>query len=329
VYADNTRLAGSWKAPSGHQLSLTMLFFATEATFDYFQFNLMPSLLATASSDCTISPAPGAFVVPKSSGTPALAALANVAASAYGGNGAACFYSDMMTPTTGVAWSLALSACPAGFFCADGAAAPTPCPAGSYSPAPGSASSASCLPCGAGLNSSAGAGACCALGSWSAPSSTACAACPAGTFSATQGAANASACLLCEAGRFSAAPGSNSSAACLACDAGSFSAGGATSCTSCAAGTFAKRPGAAACQACPGGHFCPAGTASWARLNCGRGNYCPDGSAAPLPCPLQVPPAGGWGALRAQGPAFLVETAHCRDHCFWNASSGDGRLSKC
>ena len=40
-------------------------------------------------------------------------------------------------------------------------------------------------------------------------------------------------------------------------------------------------------------------------------------------------PAGGWGAQGVQGPAFLVETAGCANHCFWNFTSGDGVLSKC
>jgi hypothetical protein len=113
------------------------------------------------------------------------------------------------------------------------------------------------------------------------------------------------------------------------CPIGSFSPSGSSSCTPCFAGTFTSSTGSTSCQRCPGGHYCPAGTSSWARLNCGRGNYCPDGSGAPTPCPYQVPPSGGWGALQVQGPAFLVETAHCLNHCFWNFTSGDGMLSKC
>ncbi len=113
------------------------------------------------------------------------------------------------------------------------------------------------------------------------------------------------------------------------CPKGSFSNAGAANCTLCPAGTFASSTGSTSCQQCPGGHYCPTGTSSWARLNCGRGNYCPDGSGAPTPCPFQVPPTGGWGALQVQGPAFLVETAHCLNHCFWNFTSGDGMLSKC
>ena len=113
------------------------------------------------------------------------------------------------------------------------------------------------------------------------------------------------------------------------CPKGFFSNAGASNCTSCPAGTFASTTGSTSCKQCPGGHYCPARASSWARLNCGLGNYCPDGSGAPTPCPYQVPPPGGWGALQVQGPAFLVETAHCLNHCFWNFTSGDGMLSKC
>ena len=131
--------------------------------------------------------------------------------------------------------------------------------------------------------------------------------------------------VLCPAG--SACPLSSVNA--TLCPKGSFAPAGASSCTPCPAGTLAPAAGASACQQCPGGHYCPAGASSWARLNCGRGSYCPGGSGAPAPCPLQAPPAGGWGALQVQGPAFLVETAQCLNHCFWNFTSGDGALSKC
>ena len=113
------------------------------------------------------------------------------------------------------------------------------------------------------------------------------------------------------------------------CPKGSFSKAGASNCSPCPSGTFTSATGSTSCQQCPSGHYCPAGTSSWAHLNCGRGNYCPDGSGAPKPCPYQVPPSGRWGALQVQGPAFLVETAHCLNHCFWNFTSGDGVLSKC
>jgi ATP-dependent protease HslVU (ClpYQ) peptidase subunit len=121
---------------------------------------------------------------------------------------------------------------------------------------------------------------------------------------------------------------------CIMCPPGSFSStSSAPSCSPCAAGTFAKPFGSTSCEVCPGGHYCPAGTSLWARLNCGRGNYCPDGSADPIPCPIQIVPVpdASWAShpLTAQGPAFLVETSSCPNHCFWNFTSGDGMLSKC
>jgi streptogramin lyase len=136
---------------------------------------------------------------------------------------------------------------------------------------------------------------------------------------------------------FSCSPGTYAnftSRSCILCSPGSFSATSmAPSCSPCAAGTFAKPFGSTSCEACPAGHYCPAGTSSWARLNCGRGNYCPDGSAEPIPCPIQIVPVpyASWAShpLTAQGPAFLMETSACLNHCFWNFTSGDGMLSKC
>lgn len=134
---------------------------------------------------------------------------------------------------------------------------------------------------------------------------------------------------LCPAGSFCPASSINATL----CPKGTYSPSpGASSCTPCPSGTFASVFGSTSCQPCPGGHACPSGTSSWARLNCGRGNYCPDGSSSPTPCPFQMPPSGGWGALQAQGPAFLMETASCLNHCFWNftsGTSGDDRLSIC
>ena len=134
-----------------------------------------------------------------------------------------------------------------------------------------------------------------------------------------------SAPILCPAGFY--CPFGSTSA--IPCPRGTFASTGAANCTICPAGTFSFATGTKSCQQCPGGHYCPAGTSSWARLNCGSGNYCPDGSGAPTPCPYQVPPTDGWGALQVQGPAFLVETANCLNHCFWNFTSGDGAMSKC
>jgi sugar lactone lactonase YvrE len=172
----------------------------------------------------------------------------------------------------------------------------------------------------------------CAAGNFANFTSRSCSLCPPGSFSATS---MAPSCSPCAAGTFSGAAGADTPTACSPCQAGSYSSSGAQSCTTCAGGTFAKHFGSTSCKACPGGHYCPAGTSSWARLNCGRGNYCPEGSVMPTPCPIQVPPSPmtSWAehtsASGVQGPAFLVESSSCLNHCFWNFSSGDGFLSIC
>jgi hypothetical protein len=150
-----------------------------------------------------------------------------------------------------------------------------------------------------------------------------CPPCGNGMFS---GAEDVQSCALCPAGSVV----SNSATSCDACAPGSFSStAGSKNCTLCPSGTFASFPRSLSCQRCPAGHYCPANTSSWSRLNCGRGFFCPEGSGAPKPCPFQVPPVGGWGQLSVQGPAFMLETAGCINHCFWNFTSGDGVLSKC
>ena len=134
-------------------------------------------------------------------------------------------------------------------------------------------------------------------------------------------------CVVCPAGSYC------STGIPILCPAGSFCPLGSTTPTPCAGGPFSKDPGSLSCEACPGGHYCPPGTSSWAGLNCGRGKWCAEGSAAPTPCPTQVvpPPYSSWAQhpLGSQGPAFLLETAACLNHCFWNFTSGDGLLSKC
>ena len=145
-----------------------------------------------------------------------------------------------------------------------------------------------------------------------------CVPCPASYFCAS------GAPVICPAGSYCRLSSTNA----LLCPKGSFSNAGASNCTLCPAGSFSSSAGSTSCQQCAGGHYCPAGASSWS-LNCGRGNFCPDGSGSPTPCPYQVPPTGGWGALQVQGPAFLMDTARCLNHCFWNFTSGDGVLSKC
>jgi hypothetical protein len=124
------------------------------------------------------------------------------------------------------------------------------------------------------------------------------------------------------------------SLSCIECLPGSFSiAYSAEACSLCPGGKFAKSYGSTTCDVCPAGHACPPGTSSWARLNCGRGRYCPEGSTVPLLCPTQIVPApyASWAShpLASQGPAFLMETASCLNHCFWNFTNDSTMLSKC
>jgi hypothetical protein len=135
--------------------------------------------------------------------------------------------------------------------------------------------------------------------------------------------------VLCPAGSYCPLSSANATR----CPPGSYSNAGASSCAPCPAGTFTSSTGSPSCQPCPGGHYCPAGTSTWARLNCGRGSYCPEGSSAPTPCPIQVSPLPytSWPQhpLGVQGAAFLDENAGCLGQCFWTLDSGTGWLSKC
>ena len=231
-----------------------------------------------------------------------------------------------------------------------------PCPANTYSSNPGANSLASCQSCPVGNYSSVGAGACCPIGYWvrnsscvqccmtcAAPICQQCTnytACPVGTFSNTQGATSNASCTQCPAGTWGATAGLSTSQCSGTCSMGTYSISGSSSCTLCRANMTTFTAGstssfacvctagffgtASTCTPCPRGHYCPTNTTSWPRLNCGRGNYCPLGSAAPLPCPIMIPPNGGWGAQQVQGPAFMVETAACLAHCFF-----DGQTSSC
>ena len=119
---------------------------------------------------------------------------------------------------------------------------------------------------------------------------------------------------------------------CTLCRPGTFSSTlSALACSPCPAGSFAQLSGATSCSACPAGHYCLPGAATWKSRNCGKGSYCPEGSAAPIPCPFQVPPGGGsWASTpqQVQGPAFLVDTAACLSHCYWVFPSGSGSVDQ-
>lgn len=196
--------------------------------------------------------------------------------------------------------------CPAGAFANVNGSSCTLCPAGTWSAAVGAASNATCLACTCGA---------CAAGATSNPS---CSRTPSPTLTPSSTRTATRSPSLTTSPTISPTP-------CYA-PAGYFCAGGIQICP---AGSYSTSTGSTSCQQCLGGHYCPAGSSSGARLNCGRGNYCPDGSGVPWTCPFQAPPFGGWGVLQVQGPAFLVETAQCLAHCFWNYTAGDGSLSRC
>ena len=91
----------------------------------------------------------------------------------------------------------------------------------------------------------------------------------------------------------------------------------------CPGGSYCATPGGPAVQ-CPAGWVCPVGSSAWNGLACGRGNFCPAGSAVPSSCGTRnaVDPVLG----PANGPAFYVDTAACRNHCYFGAA---GQLSTC
>lgn len=201
-----------------------------------------------------------------------------------------------------------------------------------------------CVPCPASFYCFSGAPVLCPAGSYCPLSSMNATACPAGTYSPDAGASRLSDCAACSAGFY--CPGDGSRAACpsgsfcqassarpSSCPPGSYSnASGASNCMLCPAGTYNWISGAVACDSCPEGHFCPMGTSMRVAPNCGFGNYCPEGSPAPIPCPITIPPGGGsWADHDAeyQGPAFFVDTSACYNLCFW-VENGDGtRFSGC
>jgi hypothetical protein len=204
--------------------------------------------------------------------------------------------------------------CPAGSFCPLSSVSPTPCPAGTYSAAPGAATSAACRPCPAGTSSpNTGASlpsACAPCGSpYYCPAGAAAPLpCPPGTFgdySQDPEKTKTSACAgFCSPGYFGASPArvSNDGSCDGACPPGTFSGLGATSCAPCPAGNFTPFAASAACPPCAAGGFCPRG------------------SASVTPCP-----AGTWSA--AAGAGSSAACAACAPGTF--SGSGATFCSAC
>ena len=125
--------------------------------------------------------------------------------------------------------STACQGCTSGYYCSGGAA-PTACPAGTYSSATSATSASSCTACPAGASSLAG-----------STASTSCQACSAG-YSCAGGVAPTA----CPAGTFASSAGSGT---CTACPVGSYCpAAAATSATACPLGTTTTTTGNTTCQ---------------------------------------------------------------------------------
>ena len=83
-------------------------------------------------------------------------------------------------------------------------------------------------------------------------------------------------CDACVAGTYKASTGSTPYAECSRCHRGRWSAGGATSCTKCAKGTYQSQYGQASCASCPKGRFAEAE----GNTALGHCDYCPSGKYA-------------------------------------------------
>lgn len=165
--------------------------------------------------------------------------------------------------------------CPRGFFCEQGSAFPTPCPAGKFSDEFGAASIATCMSCPAGFYCQAETASktlsLCIEGHF----------CPSSTSSWSQ--------FPCPAGSFSSQTGLHDATQCERCIVGHFCPEGSTAPTVCPVGTYNPHVGArtsSACLSCEAGWSCPT-PGTWAmRESCLPGHYCPPGTAYPnqFPC---------------------------------------------
>ena len=195
-------------------------------------------------------------------------------------------------------------ACPAGSYSEPGSSTCTLCPYGTYSTSSGTAQ---CTQCPQGYNTDQpGAttptlcnnivardppGSACPAGTY-AYSSTQCMGCPIGTYYGGTGAASSSACQSCPTGTYanvtgqsactqcpagtaSSATKATSVATCAICPAGTYSGVAASSCTNCAAGTYATSAGTSTCTSCAAGTYSTAVGASLASTcqSCVAGTY--------------------------------------------------------
>ena len=191
--------------------------------------------------------------------------------------------------------------CERGSYCDEGAAAPLPCDAGSYSGnATGLTSIDSCFECPEGAFCPAGSiePKNCSQGTFAAfPRTQLCEACQAGSYQSGEGAtaclgcgsgafcpSGSSAEMACPAGRFSRRVGLQTAEDCEICPPGTACRAGAHQPTNCSAGSFSNTTGLGNCEPCPAGRFqdTEGGTDCF---ECRDGHYCMEGAPAASPCP--------------------------------------------
>ena len=185
---------------------------------------------------------------------------------------------------------------PAGQRVATSGATPTSCSAGSYSSAHtvNYGSISNCTGCPSGYTSGTGA--------------TAQTSCyidvAAGKYKITSTGTQVNAC---DAGTYREAHRSyyGSSDYCANCSAGKYSGAGASSCSTCAAGTYNSGTGNTTCSQCPAGSSCSGGTNI---TQCGAGYYSSSGSSSCKKCPSDYPNSAAGSTLMS--------------NCYMNMSAG-------
>jgi hypothetical protein len=148
------------------------------------------------------------------------------------------------------------SACPPGFTCAGGPAAPVQCSL---------------------------------LGMYAAPGVGNCYMCPPGVYAATTALTSAACSGNCTAGY--ACPSGSTSPMAITCQPGQYSLAGASQCTPCPAGVFGATAAlsSAACSGnCTAGYACGAGSVSSMALGCTPGKYSLSGAGVCSMCPQGV-----------------------------------------
>ena len=229
---------------------------------------------STAATQCYMEVSAG-YYVKTANDTTATKCLAGTAKEAhtvnYGGT-SSCGSCAAGTYNTGTG-SSSCTTCPAGYYCTGGSNK-TVCPAGTYRTTTGGTALSSCTTC------------------------------PAGSY--CTGGTNKTAC---PAGTYRSSTGGTALSSCTACSAGTSSSAGATSCSTCAAGTYTDTTGKSSCTTCPAGYYCtggtnktvcPAGTyrtstggtALSSCTTCPAGSYCTGGTAKAT-CPTGYTSAAG------------------------------------